>query len=264
MPAIQPERLKVEVAELGKSFAQPARFLNRLRELLERYADRTRRSGQSGAPAPLVPTFNTPAPVMRRISREMLTRVQQQPDLGLEVASQLWPEETLEIRQLAARLLAMSCPYAGPEALETLDRWAVPELDKDLLDILFQEAAAPVYLHMPDGYLELTSRYLDAAGSAQRAVGLLALRPLADDPDFENLPVIFNQVGPVIAEVTPSLRPALLELLQSLAARAPEETAFFLRQIQLSQDSREPAWFLRQLKPYFPPALRRSLRDLHA
>ena len=261
MPAIQPDRLRSEVATLGQLFETPAKFASQLRELLDQYADRARRSGQSGAPAPLVPTYSTPAPVMRQISQELLARVRLRPEAGRAVAELLWDDDTLEIRQLGARLLALTAPYYPEVSLALLIEWADPELEKDLLYVFFEETAAILHLFNPDGYLNFTAKLLGRSDIPHRYMGLLALRPLVADMDFDNLPVAFNQIGPIVSEVTPSLRPALLELLQTLAGRAPEETAYFLRQVLLSQDNREPAWFLRQLKAKFPPEVQRRLRD---
>ena len=54
MPAIQLARLKIQVTELLKYFSVPKDFLRELHAMLDFYADRTRRSGQSGKPRPLI------------------------------------------------------------------------------------------------------------------------------------------------------------------------------------------------------------------
>ena len=53
MPAIQLTRLRLQTAGLAESFANPQAFVRGLHDLLDYYADRTHRPGQSGAPAPL-------------------------------------------------------------------------------------------------------------------------------------------------------------------------------------------------------------------
>ena len=64
MPAIDLARLKKQTAGLGNLFDQPAEFLREVREILEFYVNRTLRS-QGVAPSSVLPTYRTPAVVLR-------------------------------------------------------------------------------------------------------------------------------------------------------------------------------------------------------
>src|SRR3989304_215281 len=104
MPAIQLARLKIQSAQLSEDFVRPDKFVRGLRDLLELYADRTRRSGQFGEPAPLLPAFKVPAPVLRQVLKDLAPMATGDPQGGLALCEALWAEPFLEFRLLAAYL----------------------------------------------------------------------------------------------------------------------------------------------------------------
>jgi hypothetical protein len=75
MPAIHPARLKIQAAQLVERFSTPHSFVSRLHDLLDFYANRAYRPGQSGEPHPLLTAYNVPRPVLHQVERELIPRV---------------------------------------------------------------------------------------------------------------------------------------------------------------------------------------------
>ena len=65
MPAIQPARLKQQAVLLAQQFDNPVAYVRSLHHLLDFYADRAHRPGQSGKPAPLTSAYRVHPPVLR-------------------------------------------------------------------------------------------------------------------------------------------------------------------------------------------------------
>ena len=92
MPAIQPARLKKQVALLAVKFHQPDLFVRELHALLHHYSDHTHRSGQAGLPSPLIGSYNTPPPVMRQIWLALTPLVNSHPAEVILLCDALWAE----------------------------------------------------------------------------------------------------------------------------------------------------------------------------
>lgn len=105
MPAIQPARLKRQVADLVALYSQPTAFVRQLHSMLDLYSDHTQRQGQAGIPSPLMESYNTPAPVMRQIWHELSKTTRPHPNAALHLSDALWAEPNVDLQLLAARLL---------------------------------------------------------------------------------------------------------------------------------------------------------------
>ena len=124
MPAINPERLKRETAELTACFSDPEKFVHVLEDLLDRYADRVRRPGQTGSPAPLLPAFKVAPPVMRQILLTLTPLAETDSLAALALADALWEKPTLETRQIAIRLLGLIPANDPDQILTRVQKWA--------------------------------------------------------------------------------------------------------------------------------------------
>ncbi|MGE5124163.1 MAG: hypothetical protein ACM3H7_06560, partial [Acidobacteriaceae bacterium] len=92
MPAIQPARLKQQIANLADKFNHPNQFIAQLHALLDQYSDHTHRPGQSGIPSPLISSYNTPPPVMRQIWQALLPLARNDAKSALAICDALWAE----------------------------------------------------------------------------------------------------------------------------------------------------------------------------
>jgi hypothetical protein len=261
MPAIQVARLKIQSAELATRFDNPAAFVRGLHELLDFYADRTRKPGQAGKPPPLIKPYNVPRPVLRQIKTDLSPYVAMDGESALALCDALWAEPYLEFRLLAADILG-SVPADSPdEILERINLWAKPGIEDRLLNALVKEGLTEVSKRDPERYLSQLEEWLTAEEDLPRRTGLKAISMMLADRDFENLPKIFRLLAPLVRKSPSQLRPDLLDVMYALAKRSPNEAAFFLRQnLSVMVDDDGTAWLIRNSARYFPEEVRVSLK----
>jgi hypothetical protein len=260
MPAIQLARLKIQAVQLSNDFTQPAAFISKLDDLLDFYANRTHRSGQSGAPQPLLPAYNVPAPVLSQLLVELAPLVKNNPQAGLDLADGLWKRENLECRLIAASLLGMVPPESAEEVVSRVQIWLQTEKERLLIEALLRQGLGSIRQNVPDKYLALLETWLASPDLSQQEIGLLGMLPLLENDSFSNLPVLFRLLTPYIRVVHSYLRPALLSVLDALVGRSPQETAFFLRQNLYTPDNPDTTWVIRKMLRRFPQEVQASLR----
>ncbi len=261
MPAIHPERLKQETAELTVYFSEPARFVYALEGLLDRYADRVRRPGQTGAPAPLLASYKVAAPVMRQIVLVLTPLANADPAAALALVDALWEKPTLETRQIAIRLLGL---YPAKDPLPILARvtaWTTPQIEENILDELFEKGLVRLQTDHPASLLDLSREWLSHSKVEIQTMGTKILLSLVQNPAFENLPQAFRQLLPRVIESHPVLRPHLAAVIRALAERSPQETAHFLNQVLIVSHQPGVAWITRQVMDLFPEATQDRLKE---
>jgi hypothetical protein len=262
VPAIQPALLRQQAALLVEHFDDPPAYIRSLRYLLDFYADRARRPGQSGMPAPIIAAYKVRPPVLRMILLELEPPAVEYPEKGLALCDALWAEPNLEFRLLAAMLLGQ-IPTDPPERIiDRLKTWLVPDLEFHLIEALMDHALERLRQEHPQSMIRLIEEWLESTKPLYQQLGLRALLPLVAKPQFENLPVFFRLLQPLACNVPLGLKPDLLDLLASLAHRSPLETAYFLRQTLVFPEAKDTAWLIRQLLAEFPPEQQQMLRDL--
>jgi hypothetical protein len=260
VPAIQPALLRQQAALLVEHFADPPAYVRSLHYLLDFYADRSRRPGQAGMPAPITSAYNVRPPVLRMILQELTPLAIEAPETGLALCDALWAEPNLEFRSLAAMLLGQIPPSPPERIITRLKAWLVPDLEFYLIEALMNHALVRLRQEHPQSMIRLIQDWLESSKPLYQQLGLRALLPLVENPQFENLPVFYRLIQPLACNVPPGLRPDLLDVLVVLAHRSPQETAYFLRQTLNYPDAADPAWLIRQLLNEFPPAQAHMLR----
>lgn len=264
MPAIQLGRLKIQAARLAEEHARPAAFVTNLENLLDFYADRTHRSGQSGTPHPLLPAYNVPAPVLRQVLAELTPFIYKDPQSGLSLADELWVRDNLECRELSAAILGHVPVQAQDGVISRARTWLKSEMEPRLIESVLRQGLASLRQNSPAGYMELVESWLSSPNLIEQEVGLRGLLPLLEDDTFNNLPVVYRLLAPYVRLVHTSLRPALLAVLDRLVLRSPQETAYFLRQNSTAPESADTPWVIRKVLKKFPPDLQANLRNAAA
>jgi hypothetical protein len=259
MPAIQPARMKIQVARLSEMTHQPERFVHELHGLLDFYADRTHRPGQFGEPPPLLASYKTPDPVMRQIEREIAS-LAEEPASALALVDALWAEAVLEFRLLAIRLLGR-VPLRPPQAvLERARQWIASNPEDRLQSALLEHGLARLRQEAPSDFYPLVERWLNAKEISSRQAGLRALAYLASDPGFENVPALIRLVAPWVRATPAPLKQEMAGLMRALAARFPREASFLLKQ-NLAADRPDSIWLARQALPELPEEVQQGLRE---
>ncbi|MBN1667265.1 MAG: DNA alkylation repair protein [Anaerolineales bacterium] len=260
MPAVQLARLRRQTAELREFFPQPEVLLRRLRDLLEFYADRTRRPGQSGKPAPLIRMYQAPRQVLRQIGIDLQPQIHADPGTALALADLLWADGWLETRLLAIDILAEIPLQDTVPTLTRMRAWAGDCLDTELLDALFAVGRARLWGGEMKDFLHLIDEWASSAELDTQKLALRAISVLVADPGFENLPVVMRLLQPYVRAPLARLEADTLQVIQALVRRSPLETAYFLQQGLLASQDARTARLVRQSLPDFPVEVQQELK----
>lgn len=262
MPAIQLARLKIQVTELLTYFTAPDDFLREMHAMLDFYADRTRRSGQSGKPKPLIQAYGVPRQVMRRIESDLTPLVIADPESALLLADQLWLDAWYESRLLAIAVLGLLPPDPVDVIVDRLQTWGKGCRDDALLETLLDKGAAPIRTEFSDEYFGLVENWLSSRDLSSRKVGLRAMPALIQNPEFENLPALYRLLAPLVRESASALEMDLIHVVRALGERSPQETTFFLQQNLKAPHKSGLGVITRRSLDVFPPELEESLREI--
>ncbi len=261
MPAIQPARLKIQAAQIGALFHEPAALVRALHDLFDFYADRTRRPGKTGAPPPLLQAYRVPNPVMRQVWQVIKLRLDEDPQAGFGLADALWAEKNLECRTLAIQLLGR-LPVSPPEAvMQRLSTWAVEETDQGLQTLILTTGAERLRGEAQDKVFRLAKNWLASTDRNIPRLGLQILLPLIEDPEFDNLPFVYRLLRPLTLRLPSESRPYFLQTVKALAQRSPQETVFFLSENLTGGQDRSLAALIRKSLSFFPKEHQASLRE---
>lgn len=261
MPAIDLARLRKQANRLADFFFLPGDFLKQLREILDFYVNYTLRKKENIAPGSNLPTYRTPFVVMRQIENAIGAIAAENPHYALGLADLLWDEGYIETRMLAAYLLGR-IPPQEERLLARLTAWSQQVRDPSVRGALLTTSLERMRKETPDDFLVLISEWLHPARQRFWANGIQALLPMITDPNFENLPPIFELVRPIIEAAPGVLQNDLANLINALYQASPSETEYYLREILENSSNPLTAITLRRILSAFPPELQAKLRDL--
>lgn len=262
MPAIQLAKLKIETVHLAEKFYQPSKFVRDLHALCDHYAERTRRPGRAGEPPPLLSTYKVPAPVMRQVVKELSPCVEVDDTAAIVLADALWEEPYLEFRLLASSILGMVEPLPAERLMGRLNAWVDANTDDRLLTALMEVGLARLREEQTDIYMERIRIWLGSEAIFPQRLGLRALLYLSKSPNFENMPAVMRLIAPLVRSTPARLRPDIVDVIQVLARRSPNEAAYFLRQnLEVKTDNPGTAWVIRRSLNCFPIEIQASLRQ---
>jgi hypothetical protein len=261
MPAINLSRLRKQVTQLAEYFDQPKAFISLLHELLDIYADRSYRPGQSGTPPPLITSYNVPKPVLRHIILILTPLIKKHPEQAFSLCDALWQEPYLEFRLLTASTIGLIPPEHAESILSRVEHWSRRKEEDQILNFLMHNGLASVCQGSPKTLLNPVETWLNSSETTPQQMGLWALIPLLASPEFENLPAFYRLLTPYVRSASPQLRPYVLEVIKDLARRSPQETTYFLRQNLEGSDNQNTAWLIRHSIQEFPKSNQDSLRE---
>ncbi len=257
MPTVHWEDIRREAQRLAASSGEPQAFLQQWEALLDRYANRVFRPGQS-LPPDTLPTYHIPPAVLSAVWQALRAHLHTREPLVLPLADALWAHPARESRQLAARLLGIAPVQPIAPVMARLWQWLETAPTPDLQRELLQHGTLRLVAEAPKAYLDAI---VEALATPPRArLGLAALPPLLASPAFENLPRVFRWLTPLLEAPDPDLRPELAAVLRAAASRWPEETVPYVRALWHSHPSPTLAWLIRRLLPGLPAELAQSLQ----
>ncbi|MEW5938732.1 MAG: DNA alkylation repair protein [Chloroflexota bacterium] len=261
MPAIDLARLKKQCAQLADLFDQPDEFARALHEMLDFYVNRTRRDSNAVAPSSALETYRTPAPILKHIENELGPLAASRPAAALDLADRLWDEGWLETRMLAAILLGR-IPPQEQRLLPRLTAWTSQVRDPSVRAALLSTSLARLRKETPERFLLLVGEWLNPERQRLWPNGIQALLPLIRDPEFKNLPPVFDIVTHVVEAAPGTIQNELADLLDALYEASPTETIHFVRQALEESETPTTAATLRRILPLLPREMAETIREL--
>lgn len=258
VPAIQLDRLQKQTLELTKLSSTPEAYLRELIEILEHYADHTRRTGQVAEPIPLLKSYQVPPPVVRHILSSLAPTITSRPGECLLLADTLWEEPSYETRLIAMHILNL-VPDQPDQVTQRARYWMADTTEPRLIQALFDYGLVNLARQHSNKFLELTAFWLENPKETLQKIGIRSLAHLVASPEYENFPPVYKILASLCRKPQPELRAALAEPLRILARRSPPETAYFFQELMLGGDS-QVSLLVRLVWDEFPEDLRENLR----
>jgi hypothetical protein len=102
--------------------------------------------------------------------------------------------------------------------------------------------------------------WLESKDSYDQVFGLESLLPMIKDPDFDNLPKLYDLLSLIISSPRTRVLSPLQKVIEALAVRSPVETVYFLKSVLAQPHSSELPRLFRRMLTVFPPEQAQSLR----
>jgi hypothetical protein len=256
MPAIAPERLQKESEELRQLMAEPQRLVRRVMDLLDFYADRTRRPRSSSDLAGTTWLLGVPRPVLRAFSRALAQGAQRYPLGSRQAAELLWDAGYRESRGLASAILSGETGSWVGEWVESRSRTCD---DLPALRPLAEEGLLGWRSAQPEQFLDGCRRWLESDSARLQLLAIRALEAAVDDPAFSDLPGLFHALDGQLGRLRGQSRRVVGELIEALARRSAPEAAKFLID-QLASNQPGSGSLIRSSLAAFPPSQASHLR----
>lgn len=262
MPAIDLARLRKQAARLADFFFVPDEFIKHLDETLDFYVNYSVRKQPALAPGVNLQTYRTPTVVVKQIEQELsvLADKNENSDAALDLADHLWDENYLETRLLAAFLLGR-IPPQEERLLARLTAWTQQVHEIKLRAELLNKSLTRMRREAPEKFLELIGEWLQKERTFLWPNGIQAVISAVSDPEFTNLPHLFQVIEPIMEAAPSKFQIEIEELILALYKASPTETSYFLRQVLINSADPMTAITLRRISPSFPTELKEEMRE---
>jgi DNA alkylation repair enzyme len=222
MPAVDPHRLKSQIAKLQELLDNPRAFRWRVRDLLEYYSDRTKRPGGVSDSSH---SFGVLKPILRDLQRALVSMLGDDSDATLSIAKELWLDGYREMRIVAIGIMKNVSPQVSKAQFE---HWSGLTQDPKIAEKLAQMSFEMWRKEPQADFFQKIKQLISDLNIESQTYALLLLRIAAGDLETDHLPLIYDILEDVNLQKHASTRALFQKLLQDLAIKRPAETAKFL------------------------------------
>jgi hypothetical protein len=261
VPAILPARLRIQSLEVARLYQEPDRCLTALVDLLSRYADWSYRPGEVNAKRTLLQTYNVPVQVIRQIASSILEIADQNYQPVVTLCNTFWETKNYECCLLAGKLIGQMASIPDAVILETLLKWQLYTVDIEVQRRILDSSLSRIISKNPMQIIDLSDQFLHSADFRQIKTGLFLLERVVNKTGFDNTPVVFRRISPLLRQAPIELRSALYSLLEKLAINFPQETAYALSESLNASDNPDTHLLIRQVLDQLPPNVQTRLRN---
>jgi hypothetical protein len=217
-------------------------------DLLEYYADRTRKTASLAISRDAPWAFGVPRPVMDAL-RRTLKKISADPAAPVEaIVEELWNTGYREPQILAVELLS---GRPGPEFRAQMEAWMPSCQDSAVLEALAVTGFSAWRRESPQAFLGKVKDWLEDPRRSFQLSALLALAGAVHDDHFTEIPALFHLIEGASIGASGSFRRVLYDLVAALAQRSPAETARFVMD-EIDRDSQSGGRMARSLLHFFP------------
>ncbi len=238
MTAINPARLKLQIAELGELIDQADQFAAGLHELLAYYSARIQQTSLSKTPLRLQ-TYQVPKPVIRALENEISERLVSNPEAGFPIVDALWDEYWIEFRQIAVQVLGILPPNEPDRILDRILIWLDDCSSEDIRLMIMTEGLNSLASESPDQCIALIEKLVSRNDKGNHQAALFGLGMFARSPSYLNLPILYRNLARILQTVENGLIKEICALVRILIDRSEQETTYFLiKQLDLAYQPR--------------------------
>lgn len=257
MTAVNPARLAHQVAELMGFIGDPGEFRRRCLDLLESYADRTRRPRGDEQQGATLRVFGAPRSVVHSLALALRAETAKAPDRGWAVANVLWQAGARETCLLAASVV-------GALPLQRAAEWAADKArtceDALVLAELGGAALSAWRGSNPEEFLEVVDGWLSEGEPRVAELALAALAQGAHELKSDCLPNMFRMLLGRLGKTRGGAQRAIHDIVRTTARRSPAEAARYLID-EIAAGSMEARRLAHEMAGEFPDNQRHLLED---
>jgi hypothetical protein len=181
-------------------------------------------------------------------------------DRTMAVVDQLWTDKYLEIKHLAAILIGLIPASLEDEILARMSRWGKSTPERSILDILFRDGTRQLRKSASTKWIHTIDSWVQSNSPRDLTSSIRALISLVRDPEFENLPVVYNMFSNLTSSFLSFPERDFQDLLLALFEREPKETLFFLKQLLTIGIPEQLIYSIRRLIPDLPKDVQARVR----
>jgi hypothetical protein len=260
MPAVELTRLHTQIRLLTQHYSAASDFVKRLCELYEFYSDRTFSKSDAGRRNLTISAYNVTPLINHQFELEFSKLCQENPLSSLDVIDELWNQPKLEPRRLGAYLLGKIPLEYSDQVISRLKLWSSVDEDHGLVKYLQESGSLLLRRQAIEKWLAVLRTWLESKNSQDQLFGLQSLLPLINDPDYIDLPEVFELINLELAAPQPRISFTLQTVIEALARRTPNETVYLLKAALQRPHPKELPRLLRRVLPAFPEEQQRSLK----
>ncbi len=261
MPAVQLENLDAQIGSLAWKFTRPVEFQQSLAELFTFFGEQVYRPGITIPKNAGIKFYRVPPIVIIKIEHKLTEWSKENPDAAFLLADQIHRDTHFEPRVLAAHTLGILPAEKVEPVIELIKEWAVSENNRIMLDSIFFEASFRLRNEDAERWISLCEEWLICPENREKKLGIRALIPLAGDRGFINLPYIYHLITPLIIHPSITIQNDLIDLLEVLITRAPNEVSYLLQDILQENNEKAVQRLVRKLLPLFSVNIQSRIRQ---
>lgn len=261
MPAIQIERLKLQIQSILNPQLTPEDFIISMRSFMEAHANLAFHVSAGSQQNRQMERYELARVITNQLHLSISQFSKSYPETALHFADVLWIEPFFEMKELAGVILGALPENMAPLVLQKIILWNEDNKDKAIRKIIFNTSTQTIRQGKLSEWQNIIKHWLDSGQPANILTALFAMQILIQDAKFENFPFIFNSLKNISIAKNEKINNAWFDVLQTAAILNPLETSAFVKNLIQNHPSDELFRLVRRSLPVFPEAQQTLIRQ---